>query len=145
MSGTVISTLLTHLHNTRSSRCGSGVKNLVVSMRLWVQSLASLSGLRIQHCREWGCDRRCSLDPALLWLWRGLVAAAPIRPLAWEPPYAKGAALKGQNKYINEKQKNPMSLVPLLLCMIQRRENKGGREFIHLLHRGAGIEIQAAS
>ena len=26
------------------------VENLTVSMRIWVQSLASLSGLRIQHC-----------------------------------------------------------------------------------------------
>ena len=24
-------------------------------------------------------------------------AAAPIRPLAWEPPYAAGAALKSKN------------------------------------------------
>jgi len=30
----------------------------------------------------------------LLWLW--LAATAPIRPLAWEPPYAVGAALKGK-------------------------------------------------
>ena len=27
-------------------------------------------------------------DPALLWLWSRPVATAPIRPLAWEPPYA---------------------------------------------------------
>ena len=33
-------------------------------------------------------------DPALLWLWRRLAATAPIRPLAWEPPYASGAALE---------------------------------------------------
>ena len=33
-------------------------------------------------------------DPALLWLWCRPVATAPIRPLAWEPPYAAGAALK---------------------------------------------------
>uniref|UniRef100_A0A4X1V611 Uncharacterized protein n=1 Tax=Sus scrofa TaxID=9823 RepID=A0A4X1V611_PIG len=33
-----------------------------------------------------GC--RCGLDPALLWLWCRPVATAPIRPLAWEPPYA---------------------------------------------------------
>jgi len=39
-----------------------------------------------------GC-RRCS-DPVLLWLWCRLVATAPIRPLAWEPPYAAGAALE---------------------------------------------------
>ena len=37
-------------------------------------------------------------DPALLWLWRRLVATAPIRLLAWEPPYAAGAALKRQKK-----------------------------------------------
>ena len=29
-------------------------------------------------------------------LWRRLAAAAPIRPLAWEPPHAVGAALKIQ-------------------------------------------------
>ena len=33
---------------------------------------------------------------ALLWLWRRPVAPAPIRPLAWEPPYAAGAALERQ-------------------------------------------------
>ena len=34
------------------------------------------------------------MDLALLWLWRRPAATAPIRPLAWEPPYAVGAALK---------------------------------------------------
>ena len=41
----------------------------------------------------------------LLWLWRRPTATAPIRPLAWEPPYATGAALKGQktkNKQTNK-------------------------------------------
>jgi len=37
-----------------------------------------------------GCRR--GSDPALLWLWRRPVATAPIQPLAWEPPYAAGAA-----------------------------------------------------
>ena len=35
-------------------------------------------------------------DLALLQLWRRLTAAALIQPLAWESPYATGAALKGQ-------------------------------------------------
>ena len=39
-----------------------------------------------------GVGRRHRSDPALLWLWRRPVAAAPIQPLAWEPPYAAGAA-----------------------------------------------------
>ena len=40
----------------------------------------------------------CSLDLALLWLWHRPAATAPIRPLAWEPPYAVGAALKKAKK-----------------------------------------------
>ena len=35
-------------------------------------------------------------DPALLWLWRGPVATVLIRPLAWEPACAVGAALKSK-------------------------------------------------
>jgi len=37
-------------------------------------------------------------DPALLWLWCRPAAVAPIRLLAWEPPYAVGAALKKAKK-----------------------------------------------
>ena len=37
-----------------------------------------------------GCRR--GSDPELLWLWRRPESTAPIRPLAWEPPYAAGAA-----------------------------------------------------
>ena len=33
-------------------------------------------------------------NPVLLWLWCRLAATAPIRPLAWEPPYASSAALR---------------------------------------------------
>ena len=37
-------------------------------------------------------------DPALLWLWCRLAAIAPIRPLAWEPPYAASVTLKSKKK-----------------------------------------------
>ena len=37
-------------------------------------------------------------DLALLWLWCRTAAAAPIRPLACEPPYALGVALKSKKK-----------------------------------------------
>ena len=50
-----------------------------------------------------GC-RRAS-DPDLLWLWHRPAAIAPIGPLAWEPPYATGAALekaKSINQSINK-------------------------------------------
>ena len=42
--------------------------------------------------------RRRGLDPALLWLWRWLVATALIGPLAWEPPYATSVALENTKK-----------------------------------------------
>ena len=41
-----------------------------------------------------GCRHR--LDPTLLW--HRPAATAPIGPLAWEPPYATGVALKRQKK-----------------------------------------------
>ena len=40
-------------------------------------------------------------DLALLWLWCRPAAVAPIGPLAWEPPYATGAALKTHTKKKN--------------------------------------------
>ena len=51
-------------------------------------------------------SRRISLDPTLLWLWHRLAATGPFQPLAWEPPYAAGAALKKQKKKRKEKEKN---------------------------------------
>ena len=53
-----------------------------------------------------GVGHRRSLDPALLWLWRRPAATAPIRPLAWEPPYAVGVALE---KAKRQKQTNNVS------------------------------------
>jgi len=53
---------------------------------MWLGSLALLSG---------------SKDSLLLWLWCRLAAAASIQPLAWELPYAMGAALT--NKEIDKR------------------------------------------
>ena len=72
----------------------SGPQTQLASMRTWVRSLASLSGLRIWSCHELGIGHRHSSNPLLLWLWRRLVATVLIEPLAWEPPFAAGAALK---------------------------------------------------
>ena len=48
---------------------------------------------------------RCGSDPALLWLWHRPVATAPIRPLAWEPPYATGGAQEKQKDKKKKKKK----------------------------------------
>jgi len=46
-----------------------------------------------------GCRR--GSDPTLLWPWCRPAATALIRPLAWEPPYAAGAALEKAKKKKN--------------------------------------------
>ena len=42
--------------------------------------------------------RRCGSDLMLLWLWCRPATVAPIQPVAWEPPYAMGVALKRQKR-----------------------------------------------
>ena len=64
--------------------------------RFQVRSPASLSGLRIWLCLELWCGLQMWSDPKLLWLWCRPAVAALIQPLAWEFPYASGAALKRQ-------------------------------------------------
>ena len=46
----------------------------------------------------YGVGCRCSLDPALLWLWCRLAAVALIGLLAWKLPYAPSVALKKKKK-----------------------------------------------
>ena len=62
--------------------------------RLWVRSLVLFSELSIRRC----CELWRRSDLALLWLWCRQAAVALIRPLAWELPYAVGAALKSKKK-----------------------------------------------
>ena len=50
-------------------------------------------------------------DLALLWLWCRPTAVAPIGPLAWEPPYAVGAALKSEKKNKKQKQKKKQRIL----------------------------------
>ena len=54
-----------------------------------------------------GVGHRCSLDPALLWLWYRLVATALIRLLTWEPPYASGVALEKTKQQQQQQQPKP--------------------------------------
>ena len=67
------------------------------------------------------------MDLALLWLWGRPAAAALIRPLAWEPPCAAGAALKKattntekltvKSKEFAGRQVQPLILAPFLLAL----------------------------
>ena len=62
-----------------------------------------IAGL-IPGLAQWGKDL------VLLWLWCRLAATAPVRLLAWEPPYAAGVTLektkKKKKKKKEKKKKN---------------------------------------
>ena len=69
------------------------------------EGVGSIPGLAqwVKQCSiamSCGVGRRCSSD--LAWLCRRLAAAAPIQPLAWEPPYATGVDLKRQKNNSNK-------------------------------------------
>ena len=53
---------------------------------------------------SYGVGCRCGLDPTLLWLWRSPAATTLIQPLAWEPPYAAGAAQENGKKTKKKKK-----------------------------------------
>ena len=66
-----------------------------------------------------GVSCRRGSDPTLLWLWHSPVATAPIQPLAWEPPYAVGAAQEIAKK--DKKRKNgPTAITETLSKKIYR-------------------------
>ena len=73
-----------------------------------------LSELRISVAAYSGVGCRCSSDPALLWLWYRLAAAALVPPLVQELPYAEGATLKRKRK---KKKK-------VLVCLFYKKENR---------------------
>ena len=65
-----------------------------MSMKMWVQTLASLCGLRIQHCSKLQRRSQKQFRSGIAVTVTQASAAALIRPLAQELPYANGAAVK---------------------------------------------------
>ena len=70
-----------------------------------------------------GVGRRRGSGPVLLWLWHRPAPTALIGPLAWEPPYATGAALeqakkkKKRQKQTNKKASGKVKLESRLLTI----------------------------
>ena len=75
------------------------------TIRLWVRSLALLSGLRTWRCGElWYTYRsQTQLGSGFAMAVARPAAVAPTGPLTWEPPHALGVVLK------SKKQKNKKS------------------------------------
>ena len=62
---------------------------------------------------SYSVGRRHGSDPELLWLWHRPEAMALIQPLAWESPYAVGAAQE-----IAKIQKKSLNLMCLIFFVI---------------------------
>ena len=65
-----------------------------------------------------GVDHRHGSDPTWLCPWCRPGATSPIQPLAWEPPYATGAALekakRPKKKQLQNQKRNTTSPPPVL-------------------------------
>ena len=71
----------------------------------------------VWRCHELWCrSQQTRSDPVLLWLWRRPVAATTIRSLAWESPYAVGAAQR------NSKKRQKKKRIQLLLLYLKSLE-----------------------
>ena len=79
-----------------SSHCGIVEMNPPVSMRRWVGSLRCSGHGGSDIAMSCGLGHRRGSDPWLLWPWCRLATTALLRHLAWELPYAVGAALKSK-------------------------------------------------
>ena len=73
---------------------------------------------------SYGVGHRCGSDPTLLWWWCRPEAAAPIRPLIWEPPYAVGVALKRQKIKKKEKEIERIEQGKENLCMTMEKKKE---------------------
>ena len=62
-----------------------------------------------------GCRR--GADPKLLRLWHRPAATAPIRPLAWELPYAAGAALENTKRQPINQSHSPTHTIYFITCL----------------------------
>ena len=60
---------------------------------------------------RYGVGDRCRSDLVLLWLWYRQASAAPIGPLAQEPPYAVGVVLK------RFKKKREVGIASFPMCL----------------------------
>ena len=77
------------------------VKDLMLSLRMWVQSLALFSGLRIWRCHKLWHRLQMLLRSSVAMAVAQSGATAQIQPLACELPYATGVAVKRKKIFFN--------------------------------------------
>ena len=84
----------------------------MVFMRMQVWSLASLSGLRIQHCHKLGCSLQMWLRSSIAMAVHRLATATLNQPLAWKLRYAADVAIKRKKIQLKNVQRIQIHIFP---------------------------------
>ena len=93
------------------------VAGSIPGLAQWVKDLVFL---------ELWCRCRHGSDSALLWLWCRPAATALIRLLAWEPPYAEGAAQRNSKKTKKKKkERNRFTDIENKLVVTSEKREEG--------------------
>ena len=71
------------------------------------------------------CGVGCRRGSDLVWLWCRQAGAAPIRLLAWEPPYAAGAALQWKMKWASSDQERGLDFILFKMKSLWKVTNRG--------------------
>ena len=82
----------------------------------------------------------------MLWLWPWLAGTAPIRPLAWDPPCAAGAALekgKKTKKKVKEKEKKKRKRNEPLAGGGRGNGRNYGQKVLSPVIRSTGLGVQS--
>ena len=130
---------MTQIRKNRSgsSQCGSAGWTQLVSMRIWVWSLAPRSGLRIQHCHELWYRSQMQLRSAVA----VAVAQASSRSSHSTPGlgtsicHGRGPKKKKKKGKTNKKPQTSQSLIRLyfpLLVFFKLYNMQSARVSIHL-------------
>ena len=72
-------------------------------------------------------------DPSWLWLWHRLMAAALMRPLAWEPPCAAEVALEKAKKKKKKKKEYLETAKRVDLAFSPHTQKNGTCEMMDML------------
>ena len=115
------------------NHCGSHHGSVEMNSTSIHKDKGSIPGLD-QCCliaESCGVGRRHGSDPVLVWLWYGQAAVAPIWPLSWELPHAKGSALKKTKGKKRKKIRSPISWIKCYTHFLKKKK----KHLIYILNR----------
>ena len=108
------------------------VKTQPVSVKTYVRSLASLSGLRSRSCREPWCRSQTGLGSRVAVAVVQAGSYGSCSTLAWELPYATGVTVKRENEKEDRRPsgghpRHPADMPTAGICILGKAEERGAK------------------